>query len=248
MRSLKVIVFRDTDKPYTIILSSTLIVSVMFVAVALISLLTFSVLGNIMLLAETGNGVVPAETAELTGEQETEPAVTEPPAEDNAAEDTEQAAAGEETTEEQAGEEEAVEEPLEYESYSEALEDYMAPGGDFITVIQSGPTVSNGTVRYVIKVEKSEGQLGVDGSGRFIAALVRSDGQLGPTFPTGIRTDGQEILNPRNGELFRIRYRRDIRVEFAAADLEDYSALALFIYDANDDSQLLWRKIETIRR
>ena len=248
MRSLKVIVFRDTDKPYTIILSSTLIVSVLFLAVALISLLTFSVLGNIMLVAETGNGAHPAESVAGTTEQESEAAQTEPPVEDNAEEAAEQASAGEETTEGESAEEEPTEDLLDYDSYAAPMEDFASPVGEFITLVQSGPTVANGTVRYVIRVEKTQERLGVDGSGRFVAALVRDDGMLGPTFPTAIRSDGQEIVNPSSGELFRIRYRRDIRVEFAAADLEDYSAIALFIFEANDNSQLLWRKIETIRR
>ncbi len=238
MRSLKVIIFRDTDKPYTIILTSSLIVLVAFSTIALVSLLTFSVLGNIMLVgeAQAGNGEEPQMVA--AGEQlSTDQG---PDQSEDSTEEVESHAVEEtpsETTEEAGGEIESA----------ALLEDWAAPDSPFLTILMNGPAVTDGRIRYTVRVEKVPDQLGNASSGRFVAALITRDGRIGPKYPVGMESDSYEILNPGDALLFRISYRRDITVEFVGADLEDYDALALFVFEVNDPNRLLWRKIESIR-
>ena len=240
MRSLKVIIFRDTDKPYTIILSSSLIVLVVFSVIALVSLLTFSILGNMMLVdqAEAGESRVPplVEGEQLATHQG-------PDQSDNSAEAAEQPAIEDETedTAEVAGDAGELLEP------AEALEDWAASDSPFLTILVRGPAVTDGRIRYSVRVEKVPDQLGSSSSGKFVAALVTHDGRIGPKYPSDVESDAYDILNPDEGLLFRISYRRDISVEFVGADLDDYAALALFVFDIDDPNRLLWRKIEPIR-
>jgi len=252
MRSLKVIIFRDTDKPYTIIVSSAVIVFLVSSAIILVSLLTFSFLGNIMLVgqpapADGGQQFASGEIPESGGGAE-EPS-------DGGEEqgvDTESGAepmvgeAGSETDQQE--ESVAAGAQPDAEPSPDRLEDWAAPNSPFITILLDGPTVLNNRIRYRVRVEKAASQLGINASGRFVAALVRNDGRIGPTFPADIVTEGLEITNPRAGLLFRIAYRRDISVEFGDANLEDFSALALFVFDSNETKQLLWQKLEPIRR
>jgi hypothetical protein len=239
MKSLKVIIFRDTDKPYTIIISSSLIVLVTFSIVALVSLLTFSVLGNVMLIgqAETVESNQPA-AADIQKPSESAEQVTKDTGPGEGEGSSEETGASAAESEQSAGGEEET--PVYFE-------DYSAPGSPFITQVVSGPAVAGNSLRYTIRVEKTADKLGINAGGKFIAALITSDGRIGPTFPTDVQSNGDEIINPENGILFRISYRRDIGVEFAGVKLEDYTALALFVFETNAPNRMLWRKIESIR-
>lgn len=55
MRSLKIIIFRDTDKPYTMILSPKILIGTSFSIIALFSLLTFSVMSNVMFVTNANS-------------------------------------------------------------------------------------------------------------------------------------------------------------------------------------------------
>jgi hypothetical protein len=242
MRSLKVIIFRDTDKPYTIIISSSLIVLVTFSIISLVSLLTFSVLGNMMLLGQA-QAVVTAQVEQSAAGGPAKEGL-QPTQEETGITEGEGAGASENTAETAAATEQP---PAEEEENSVPFEDYAAPDSQFQTQLLSGPAVSGNSIRFTVRVEKIADKLGVNSSGKFVAALITTDGRIGPTFPADIQTNGDEIINPENGILFRISYRKDTGVEFNGVNLADYSALALFVFENEAPYRVLWRKIESIR-
>lgn len=233
MRSLKVIIFRDTDKPYTLILSPALMIALSFSLVAITSLLTFSAISNVLLLSEdTAAGsdrsaaaadreAAVAEGAEVssTAESDATPAETY----EGVAEPEESASALP-----------AVENNLE----SWAADDCM-----FSVQVIGGPDFEAGEVSLDTRVSKDVDR-GRTGSGRYVAALVTGDGLLEPVFPAEgmVRAEGGRIVNPEDGELFRIAYSRDISFSFAAADVEQHAALAIFLFD-EETRRLLCRTI-----
>jgi len=237
MRSLKVIIFRDTDKPYTLILSPALMIALSFSLVAITSLLTFSVISNVLLLSEdtAAGSDRSAAAADRTGRDEA--AVAEGAEVSGTAEPD---ATPAETHE---GVAEPEESTSELPAAENNLEPWIADDCMFSVQVIGGPDFEAGEVSIDTRVSK-EVDRGRVGSGRYVAALVTSDGLLEPVFPTEgmVRAEGSRIVNPEDGELFRIAYSRDISFSFAAGDAEQHTTLAIFLFDA-ETRRLLCRTI-----
>lgn len=254
MRSLKIIVFRDTDKPYTMIISSKVLIGITFGLVALISLLAFSVMGNVMLwndnvLAEnppvveadttSANDEVPAENDQQNVQGND---AEENGTENNSSESVEEDNGGYDYEETDNGESEVP------ETFDEMVDNpYMAPGGSaHEAVMLGGPIVSSNSVQVNLEVRKRT-ELGIRAGGRLVAALVDSEGNVGSSLPRSIQYDGLQITNPERGTRFEIARRNTYNLDFQNVDTSQYSYLALFIYDELG-TQLLWRNIIPLRR
>lgn len=254
MRSLKIIIFRDTDKPYTMIISSRVIIGLTFGLVALIWLLGFSVMGNFMLW----NAGVLAEA--LPTQTMNEAGVSVEPLQD----DSQQGGQQEEATEEDSGQdsaqgiaEESTESGFEGSednseelpgSFAEMIDNpYMIPGGSAHDIVLLGePLVLNNSVQVRLEVRKRT-ELGIRAGGRLITALVDVDGNVGSSLPRSIVYEGMQITNPERGTRFIIARRNTYNLEFQSVDTLRFNYLALFIYD-EQGTLLQWRNIIPLRR
>jgi hypothetical protein len=250
MRSLKIIMFRDTDKPYTVILPSSLIVGVCFGVFALITLLSFSVMGNVMMVKQDSKYVTLAQDNATPAEQvaDQQPVQAEEqqnespePAVETAEEIPEEATdAGETTTaEEILAEEPPVEELIQHEPAPYAS--YVADGSQVQAVIIGNIVNGNSQVTVRLRVEKLANR-GALYSGYLVMALVDEDGNLGGAYPTRINTSGQEILNPQRGEPFRIRQSREVTAPINKRNGVQYQGVVIYIYD-NETNELVWREM-----
>jgi hypothetical protein len=268
MRSLKIIVFRDTDKPYTMIISPKVLIGTAFSIVALFSLLSFSVMSNVMFVTSANsqqqqNPEVQGIFADNENREEIKP-------EDNAEEsnplnnDQDDPMAGDQEdpveennealpAEEQSQEEPSAEDPVdnqqpaeeentpEVNTASSVLEPLNLTTSEMEVAILNGVTVGNSSISVKAQVRKRLNR-GVSSRGRFVAALLNNDGSLSETFPANIRSEGTEILNPEKGDSFRIRYSRDYDVRFNNIRPGNYSSIVLMIYD-QENLELIWRDV-----
>lgn len=229
MRSLKIILFRDTDKPYTMIIPASLIVAVSFSLIALVSLLTFSIMGNVMLfnfggVKEAGSQTAAAADEVYEGEENAEPG----PA------DTDDTQASTDTG--------------EVEPESQGWEEINAETNKFDVEVAQGPNIANGRIvlRVLIAV-KSEHQVdGVRHSGRYVMALLNKENQVVQTFPEAISIENREVQNPDRGFSFTIGNRQFYEGGFQADDLEVYSSIVFFIFD-DESSELVYRGVVPIQ-
>lgn len=240
MRSLKIIVFRDTDKPYTMILSAPLLVGISFGILALGALLTFSVMSNVMLYAQAGEmAVAPAEPA-LTesGQQVTEdPGVTDLTSE----EITEQPA-------DQTEENPVTEEPAETPAAEQppVLADLHPQDGELEISPLESPVIGTSSITLRALLSKRINP-GVSARGRFVAFLVDRGGNFGPSYPAGVTVQGDSYSGLEATSNFRISYRRGYEVRFNNIDPSAYVSIALCIFEF-DTHQLLWRTIVPLQQ
>lgn len=265
MRSLKIIIFRDTDKPYTIIIPSSILVTMAFIVLATFTLLTFSLVGNVMLYARTADKDPvavqqqeqdsPQENELLYGEDQESPAGEETgdtgTVDDSQAETEEDLLASLDIVEEEpegetpAGEGEDV---LQGETevagtatgFSPEAFEIVDPMASAEAVLIEDPLVSQNSVSLRIQVTKFEDS-GVVYRGKFVAALADEEGNVHATYPRGAEIEDGVVLNPEDGNTFRIRYRRNYSLTLSKQAGVDYGYVLLFIYD-NDTNQLHWRK------
>jgi hypothetical protein len=268
MRSLKIIIFRDTDKPYTMILSSGLLIGLSFGLIALLSLFTFSVLSNVMLYSgEPGSGgpqqaaITPAETPTQQNEQGEDIGEQQGNAAEQGGEDDQQAAdTGEEQTgdEQQSGDEQTAdtgegEAEIPVETIEETagepssgLQPFNPATAATEVVLERGPTLSSREITFTAQVRKRREE-GIRVQGRFVAALVDRSGEFGPVYPGGINIEDGRVMNPQRGNSFSIAHRRNIAVSFNDIDPTDYAQLVLMIFD-DDTGELQWRSIVPLPR
>ena len=266
MRSLKIIIFRDTDKPYTMILSPKVLIGTSFSIVALFSLLTFSVMSNVMFV--TSANIQQSPNPEVQGifadnqdkpdnenaddlkeETKTEPSGEEAtsaenqlPADENQGDPVNKENQEETPVEELAENEPVVEEQnIPTELGATSMEPVNLTSAEMEVAVVNGITVGDSSIRLTAQVRKRTNR-GVSSRGRFVAALLRNDGTLSNTFPVNIRTEGTEILNPEKGDSFRIKYSRDYDVRFNNIRPEEYSSIVLMIYD-QENLDLIWRNV-----
>lgn len=244
MRSLKIIIFRDTDKPYTMILSPSLLAGVAFSAIAVFSLLVFSVLGNLILFSEEDAIASPTKSAageEASGQHpETGDRPGGPASDGGDGTEGGSAADGEFAIDSGTSE-------IEGDGDSAELIAPWTPSDSPYTVFLLGqPEISGDEIAIRTRVEKTV-DLGVSVSGYFVAALITDDNQIGPVYPERVQIEGTEVINPERGSQFRIRYRKDDIIRFSGIDAKRYTALVFYLFD-EETKQLQWRNIEPISR
>jgi hypothetical protein len=249
MRSLKIIVFRDTDKPYTMILPAALIIGLVFGIVALASLFTFSVMSNVMLMADNSahaandsgqTAVIPVAGQEDTEETDSEGSLTE-----EAEKTREHEQIAENLVEDDNVESLTAEgEPEDAEIVS--ITPLMLEDSSVEAILLTSPEIGEDYISISAQVQKRL-DLGTSERGKFIVALLSHEGQLGPAYPDTVQMEGHNIITPEQGNDFRISYRRSYDIRFPNIDPEQYSALVLYIYD-QEATRLQWRNIISLNR
>lgn len=266
MRSLKIIIFRDTDKPYTIIIPSTVLVTLAFAVIGIFTLLTFSLAGNVMLYAENIDheerieqfAANSAAEEELKPEEDRQtPAESEGQQQENGLNEVEQTA-GEilddvNTEEQQPSAEDGngsaaaqLEQPVETEN-TETPEAFTAASFDLAeqtaeaeAILIGDAVVNQNSVSVVVQVRKIRDE-GVEFNGKFIAGLADVRGEVFATYPRSVNLDQNQVLNPDNGNTFRIRHRRNYNLTIPTGQGEEPAYLMLYIFNA-DTGQLQWRR------
>lgn len=235
MRSLKIIIFRDTDKPYTMILSAPLLVGISFGVLALVSLLTFSVMSNVMLYAQASDGITSTSSAP--------PAATDTPEDsgDNPEDPLLESQSGEEIAEDQPATETPI--PVEVEPQ---LTDYQPETGELEVTAMDAPVIGQSAISIRALVNKRVNP-GASAQGRFIAFLIDRDGNIGPSFPAGVSVSGDTYQGVESISSFRIGYRRPYDVRFANINPDEFESIALCIFDY-DSNLLTWRTIVPLQR
>lgn len=244
MRSLKIIFFRDTDKPYTVILSSKVLIGISFSVIALISLLTFSIMSNVLILTEESAIGNEGELEQMTDSLR-EPDVRTAPAEENSGEGQSTAAEDINRESQEAESSDEAPETEAEEPASRDLENWSAPECPFTVSVIGSPALGQSSVSIRTLVGKIV-EAGRRESGRYVAVLANESGELGPTYPSGIAIDGYDIVNPERGRLFTIANSIEISLDFSGVNVEDYESLVIFIYD-EETKGLLWKSVEPLR-
>lgn len=258
MRSLKIIIFRDTDKPYTMILSSSLIIGLAFGSIAVLSLFTFSVMSNVMLVTNGHQQTVAVEESQTAAAMPEESVEDKSGGEDLDKQPDQTATSGaeeddtpqpepEESDEQTAEEMQPIQEETSETTAAEDVITQFNENADVEVILYNDIELRSSSIYVPLRVRKSA-EPGVTARGRFIAALVHKDGSLGPSYPEVIQFDGTDPLNPQRGTPFRIQYMRDYDdVIFTTINPDDYTGIAVFLYDQNG-SQLIWRSVMPITR
>jgi hypothetical protein len=238
MRSLKIIVFRDTDKPYTVIIPSSLLVLTAFVTVALVSLLTYSVIANALLAG--GMAAVPTASEPAAEEGGELVPVEEPAGEESGT--TGRTAQAQEGVESGTASEQT--QPLEEKQPWEAFE---AADNPFTVNALGGPAGVGGGVQLQLDIRVKDrfrdGQLK---NGRYIVALLDEDMIVGAVYPESARIESEAAVSPLSGASFSIRTGNIYQARFQGADLSNYAAYVVLVY-REETQELLWKSLELIQ-
>jgi hypothetical protein len=274
MRSLKIIIFRDTDKPYTIIIPSSILVTASFLVIATFTLLVFSLMGNVILYARTmdQNQQTAMVQNEDIAEKQEEPGdstktATDPidvssdnPADNQFVSGSQQVDAKpveDDSVDQQPVQEDALASetttPNSLEEDGEGTEagfsaqqfDFVSPTATADAQLLDEPTVTDETVRFRAEVKKFQ-QAGVEYRGKFVAALADRAGNIYARYPSSAQIEENDVVDPDRGNSFRIRHRRNYTVTLQKEPGVEYAYIMIFIYD-NDTNALHWRKAIPLR-
>lgn len=202
MQSLKIIIFRDTDKPYTMIISSGILIGIAFSLIALMSLFTFSVMSNVMFYK---NGqpepmMLAAANNQQEGNTDQEPLSEAIPEEGNNTEDDAAAAEGTESSgEDGSSDDPAYENPVGVEEDEQASNTgEEAPEGEIENTTEAEyPDPSNSSLNTLSNIAP---YMPADSE---VEAFLLQDAQLG-TSSIRVRVQVQKRTNL--GQRYRGRF------------------------------------------
>jgi hypothetical protein len=255
MRSLKIIIFRDTDKPYTIIIPSYVLVTGAFLVISIFTLLAFSLVGNVMLYADiVDQRSVTSQYASADVGEETVTQAEDKPDQSNADDQTDSPEDVQLPLEERpvvtdtvdSGTSETTEEESEnldseqLPAFSPGEFDYVDPSASVEAIILDDLLVTDQAVQFRAQVRKTD-EMGVPYQGEFIAALADSEGKVDSVFPSRVNISEGEVSSPGDGNTFRISYRRNYNISLTKTPGTEYAWVLLYIYD-NDTKELHWKK------
>jgi len=269
MKSLKIIIFRDTDKPYTIIIPSTVLVAVAFVALALVTMLSFSLISNVLLYAKTKDQPQIQLASQTTPDQQdiTAQDMDDPIADENDAQQStdndaldvdngevistpDDAADGDTSQEDVDQPETMVDDNTQTDTPVEnTVEQPMRAESYALTAVGANVRADvNGNIvnrENSVVLNAQVAKINPSNSaftGRFIVAITDAQGNGGSTYPEGLVVSDGRVETPQRGTTFSIRRLRNYNsIQLPKQASIENAFIMLFVY-TEDGSKLLWRK------
>jgi len=272
MKSLKIIIFRDTDKPYTIIIPSTVLVAVTFIALALVTVLSFSLISNVLLYAKTKGEPQLQMASQSTVDQQqlqaNQEAVDLDPAgeqqqNDNSSDDgnesdiatiddpgdlvenvtdADQTDVSQVNTSDSDGEQPDAEGENATQQPLSAESYALSEPGANVQAEINGNIINRSNSVAFNAQVAKVNPSSTAFTGRFVVALTDAQGNGGSTYPEGLVVTGGKVETPQRGTTFSIRRLRNYNSIQLPKQSSVESVYIMLFVYTEDGSELLWRK------